>query len=105
MDQVLIVALGVIAVAALTAGGMWLLHVYTLGAARKELEGYKAQVMTLSDKIDALKERHKLLPYVDKDFAVPMAGETLAAYNAVIRDLERHRGEWLKLMDVWEQAQ
>jgi hypothetical protein len=34
-----------------------------------------------------------------------MAGETLATYNAVTQHLEGHRGEWLKLMEVWEQAQ
>jgi hypothetical protein len=34
-----------------------------------------------------------------------MAGQTLAAYNAIAEQLAKRRSEWLKLMDVWEQAQ
>lgn len=105
MNPALIVGLGIVAAAALVAGGAWLFHFFTIRAARKELEDYKGKVITLSDKIDALKERHKLLPYANKGFTVPMAGETLAAFTAVAEQLERHRAKWLKLMDVWEQAQ
>ena len=100
-----IIGLGVIAAATLTVAAIWLVHTYNVSAGRKELAAYKDQVVALSDKLDALKERHKILPYFDKDFASPMSGETLAAYNEVASRLEHHRAEWLKLMDVWEQAQ
>ena len=71
----------------------------------KALQAYRQQVITLSDKIDELKERHKILPHLDKDFVVPMSGETLAAYNEIAQRLEHHRQVWLDLMTVWEQAQ
>lgn len=83
----------------------WLLHAYSVSACRKELQAYKEHVVALSDKVDALKERHKLLPHMDQDFTTPMSGETLAIYNEVAARLEHHRQVWLKLMDAWEQAQ
>lgn len=94
-----------VAVAAVTTLAIWLFHVYTVSACRKELAAYKQQVVSLSDKIDAVKERHRLLPQEDQDFTVPMSGETLAAYNEIAARLEHHRQVWLKLMDVWEQVQ
>src|SRR5438067_842148 len=100
-----VVGLCVLGGAALIVGVAWLVHFYSVSAGRKELVAYKDQVVALSDKIDALKERHKILPYYDKDFVVPMSGETLAAYIEVADRLERHRQEWLKLMDAWEASQ
>lgn len=94
-----------VAVAAATTLAIWLFHVFTVSACRKELAAYKQQVVSLSDKIDAVKERHRLLPQEDQDFTVPMSGETLAAYNEIAARLEHHRQVWLKLMDVWEQVQ
>lgn len=92
-------------IAAIVTLAIWLLHAYTVSTCRKELRAYKEQVVNISDKIDALKERHKLLPQLDQDFTVPMSGETLATYNAIAERLDHHRQGWLKLMDVWEQAQ
>lgn len=99
------IGVGVLAVAALVVGGLWLLHGYHLRAALRESEEFKQQVMSLSDKIDALKERHKLLPHLDQQFSTPMTGETLAAYQQVAAQLEVRRQQWLKLMDVWEQVE
>jgi hypothetical protein len=105
MPLPLLIGLAAVGIAALLFGGAWLTHFFIVRAARKELAAYKDQVVALSDKIDALKERHKILPFFDQDFAVPMAGETLAAYNEVAQRLEHHRHQWLTLMDAWEQAQ
>ena len=64
----IIVSVTVVAGVALAVGVAWLLHVYTVSAGRKDLAAYKDQVVALSDKIDALKQRHKILPFIDKDF-------------------------------------
>ncbi len=97
----------IMSVAVLAIGMLvvWLLHFYNVKACRNELSTYKGQVVTLSEKIDALKERHKLLPQTDRDFVVPMSGETLHSYNEIGERLDQHREVWLKLMDVWEQVQ
>jgi hypothetical protein len=101
VTPILIVA----ALAAVVTGAIWLLHVVSVQSGRKELKAFKEQVVELSDKLDALKERHKLLPHLSRGFTVPMSGETLSAYDDVAARLEQHRQEWLRLMDVWEQAQ
>jgi hypothetical protein len=94
----------VLVVVLLALGGAWLWHRSQIKAAQREAEAFKQQVMQLSDKIDALKERHKMLPHLDKDYSAPMQGATLAAYNRIATQLEGHRQGWLKLMEVWEQA-
>lgn len=94
-----------VAIAGTALVAVWLFHVWTVRACRKELQAFKERVVTLSDKIDALKERHKLLPHLDSDFTVPMSGETLATYAGIAERLEHYRQTWLNLMDAWEQAQ
>ena len=105
MNEITSTLIVITGIAAIVVLAIWLLHAYTVSACRKELRAYKEQVVHISDKIDALKERHKLLPQLARDFTVPMSGETLASYNAVADRLEHHRQVWLKLMDVWEQVQ
>lgn len=65
---------------------------------------FKDRVIGFSDGIDALRERHRLLPASDPDFQAPMVGATLAAYQEIQTQLERLRGRWLEIMDVWERA-
>jgi chromosome segregation ATPase len=103
--MVVIPLLFVVGVAALIAGVLWLIHINTMKAGRKELAAFKERVVGLSDKLDDLKERHKLLPHMNGSFTVPMTGETLSAYEDVATRMEQHRQEWLRLMDAWEKAQ
>jgi uncharacterized membrane protein YgcG len=82
-----------------------LMHVWMKRRVARELEAFKQQVVQLSDQLDLLKERHRLLPFTDTDFSEPMSGDTLALYNSVQEALGRYRERWLALMDAWEQAQ
>ena len=80
-------------------------HVRRLTAARRRLAAFKADVVALSDMLDAQQERHRMLPHADPDFTTPMEGHTRAAYDGVQAAIARYRERWLALMDVWERAQ
>lgn len=84
---------------------IWLRHRHHQRKAAQLLADFQQQVVAYSDSMDQLKERHKMLPFADEDFVAPMAGETLAAYQAVEAALVDHRDRWLELMSVWESAQ
>ena len=74
--------------------------------ARKPLEvkrsNFRQHVVQLSDDIDLLRERHRKLPFTDKDYTEPMIGETLSMYDGIQTSLETLRQRWLELMDVWD---
>lgn len=76
--------------------------------ARRPLEvkksNFRQHVVQLSDDIDLLRERHRKLPFTDKDYTEPMIGETLAMYDAIQASLETLRQRWLELMDVWDKV-
>jgi hypothetical protein len=76
--------------------------------ARKPLElrkaNFRQHVVQLSDDIDLLRERHRKLPFTDKDYAEPMIGETLSMYDGIQTSLETLRQRWLELMDVWDKV-
>ncbi|HQX52288.1 MAG TPA: TPM domain-containing protein [Planctomycetaceae bacterium] len=65
-------------------------------------QSFREHVVQLSDDIDALRERHRMLPFTDKDYTSPMMGETLALYDGVQETLQQLRQRWLELMDVWD---
>lgn len=80
-------------------------HAGRLAAARERLAAFKQEVVSLSDMLDAQRERHRLLPHSDPDFKTPMTGMTRNAYDAVQEAIGRYRERWLGLMDVWERAE
>jgi hypothetical protein len=57
------------------------------------------------DRLDALKERLKLLPASDPDFQAPPTGETQALFEAVQGRLTRLWDRWLQLMDAVDKAE
>ena len=65
---------------------------------------FRQHVVDLSDDIDSLRERHRKLPFTDKDYTEPMIGETLAMYDGIQTSLETLRQRWLELMDVWDKV-
>ena len=75
------------------------------GAVDEQFKGFRAKAVGLMDQLDALRKRHKTLPQTDPDFTAPMAGATLALYEQVDTDLDRLWDRWLKIMEVWDQAQ
>jgi hypothetical protein len=70
-----------------------------------QFKRFRERAVTLMDQLDGLRQRHKSLPATDPDFKVPMTGSTLALYNQVSRDLDGLWERWLKLMEIWDQAQ
>lgn len=66
---------------------------------------FRQHAVGLMERLDALRERHKTLAAADPDFTAPMAGSTLALFQAVEADLNRLWDRWLRLMEAWEQAQ
>jgi len=94
--------------AASVAGGLLLQrgrHARRLRQAREKLAAFKADVVALSDLLDAEQERHRMLPHTDPDFQTPMEGMTRSTYDNVQGAIRRYRERWLALMDVWEKAQ
>ena len=96
---------GLLAITLLVVGVLRALHVRRRRLAGEQLAAFKQRVIELSDSLDALRERHKLLPSSIAAFQLPMTGETLSLYNAVSASLDRFREEWLKLMDAWDRAE
>lgn len=89
----------------ITMGWLWLRHTLRRSRLEGELDEFKTRVVRSGEVMDALREKHRTLPATDPDFAVPMAGETLAEYEAIEGVLERYRDRWLELMDVWDDVQ
>ncbi len=75
------------------------------GRAKAAFDEFNLKLIQLMEQCDAIKQQHQLLPYSDKDFSEPMAGETLAMYNGVEQKLANLRETWLALMDVRNQIE
>jgi len=73
--------------------------------AEAELAKFQAEGVDLLEKLDALKKRHQMLPFSDRDFSEPMAGATLASYQACETALDKVRESWLTIMDVRRQVE
>ena len=61
----------------------WLVHQRARSRVARRIKEVRSNATDLMDRLDALKERLKLLPATDPDFQAPMDGETLELYNAV----------------------
>jgi hypothetical protein len=71
----------------------------------ERFRAFRGQAVSLMDQLDGLRERHKTLPATDPDFTVPMSGATLSLYSQVRGDLDSLWKRWLKVMEIWDQAQ
>lgn len=90
---------------AATAGTVWWKHRKRRKEVVTELDAFKQKVVGMSDELDKLQERHKMLPFVDDDYQAPMTGKTLAAYESVQAQLDTYREKWLNFMEVWDKSQ
>lgn len=88
----------------LTLVGMYLRHYWARRSYRAKLKAFQDRVLGIVDKLDALKERHKLLPFSDPEYSEPMTGETLGLYHNVQDRLSKLWDRWLELMDGLDQA-
>jgi hypothetical protein len=100
-----ILAVGAAGLALFAGIALWWTATRKRRAASRRLHQFKDQVVALSDRIDALKEQHRMLPFLDEDFKVPMQGETLKIYEGAQQSLTKFRDRWLQLMDSWEKAE
>jgi hypothetical protein len=98
------IALAAVGVVALLVAGWLAWRLQWKKGVRRRFAQYRENVTHLSETLDALKERHKLLPFTDPDFNEPMAGQTEALYRSAQAALEEYRQRWLALMDAWERA-
>ena len=80
------------------------LHLRVRHTLQAQMQVYRQHVVQLSDDIDALCERHRMLPFTDKDYKEPILGETLSMYEGIQTSLEQLRQRWLELMDVWDKV-
>src|ERR1700678_2400277 len=74
------------------------------GTVEGQFKGFREKAVALMDQLDALRRRHETLASADPDFTEPMAGATLALYNAVEADLNGLWERWLKVMELWDRA-
>ena len=74
-------------------------------AVEGEFKDFREKAVALMDRLDALRHRHKTLPSTDPDFTAPMSGATLTLYDAVEADLNGLWDRWLKVMELWDEAQ
>lgn len=98
------IGLGVAAAAVLIFGVIALRHRLTRGRVTARFEGFKEHVIKLREQVEAIKERHKLLPAMDKDYQETMTGETLVLYNQIQKDVGTLWDDWLKRMDIWDRV-
>lgn len=96
-------ALGLLGLAAL--GLLYYRKRLLQGTVDEQFRGFRAKAVGLMDQLDALRQRHKELPTTDPDFTAPLSGATLALYNEVEAELNGLWDRWLKVMEVWDEAQ
>lgn len=86
-------------------GGLWFVHHRTRGRLDRRIKEIRSRATDIMDRLDALKERLKLLPATDPDFRRPMAGETAALYAQIQDAVGKLWDRWLQVMDSVERAQ
>ena len=86
-------------------GLIWLAHHRARRRVQDRLKEIRSKTTDLMDRLDALKERLKLLPATDPDFQAPMSGRTLELFNAVQGSLGTLWDRWLQVMDALDRAQ
>lgn len=93
------------ALAAAFYGWLWWRKKTLQAQVDTQFKGFREQAVTLMDRLDALRQRHKGLPETDPDFTAPIAGKSREVYHAVEADLNGLWDRWLKIMDTWDRAQ
>jgi septation ring formation regulator EzrA len=97
--------LSLLIILAAIVGLVWMAHRRSRGRLDQRIKEIRSSATDVMDRLDALKERIKLLPATNPDFRVPMTGET-AALQAQIQDNVGHLWDrWLQVMDAIERAQ
>jgi hypothetical protein len=100
-------AAGIVVLVLVLSGAVlvWLAHRQSRNRTNRRIKEFRAKSVEVMDRLDALKERLKLLPKEDADFREPISGETLALYNAVQSKLGALWDRWLEIMEALDKAQ
>jgi hypothetical protein len=104
-DLVLALLASLVAIGLIVAGLIWMARRRSRDTVEGKIKSYRKNSVELMDRLDALKERLKLLPTEDPDFKSPMTGETLAFYEETQRNVARLWDRWLEVMDALDKAQ
>jgi uncharacterized membrane protein YgcG len=84
---------------------LWLAHSSFRRQVNRRIKEFRTRSVAVMDRLDALKERLKLLPTEDPDFKAPLSGQTLALYGAVQARLGSLWERWLEIMEALDKAQ
>ena len=97
--------LSLLAVVLALVGGFWIFHRRTRGRIDQRIKDLRSRATDVMDRLDALKERLKLLPASRTEFQTPMAGETAALYAKAQQTVNQLWDRWLQVMDAVDRAQ
>jgi hypothetical protein len=89
---------------ALILGALWWGYRRTKSRVGAQIKEVRSKAVDVMDRLDALKERLKLLP-TSPEFKQPMAGETEAFYRSVKEKNDTLWDGWLQIMEVLDKAQ
>ncbi|GIW89432.1 MAG: hypothetical protein KatS3mg108_3756 [Isosphaeraceae bacterium] len=98
-------AAAVLSMLAVLGGTFWFLARQSRQRADRRVREFRRRATELMEKLDGVKERHRLLPVSDPDYTEPLEGATLERYTAVQEAIGRLWSRWLEAMDRLEQAQ
>src|SRR5262249_738272 len=84
---------------------LWLRHVSMRRRFPARFEESREDVIQFREKVEAVRERHKLLPATDDKGGAVMAGTTLNVYRKIQTDASALWNDWLRRMDLWDRVQ
>ncbi len=102
---VLFICVGVLIAAGLVFGAVWLRHHLARRKVTTRFAAFKEHVIRLRERVEAIKERHQLLPAKNQDVQDAMTGETLALYQTIQQVVSHLWDDWLQRMDLWDKVQ
>ncbi len=99
------IGLSLIVVVLAIAGLIWVAHQRLKSRVAQRFKEVRSKATDVMDRLDALKERLKLLPATDPDFQAPLTGETQTLHDAVQGTLTKLWDRWLQVMDAVDRAE
>jgi hypothetical protein len=105
LPPALLFVLAALAAVALVLGLARLRHVLARRRVVGRFDQFKEHVIDLRQRVEALTERHQLLPAANKDFSTPMAGATLALYQQLRQDFDGLLDDWRRRMELWDRIE
>src|SRR5262249_56921650 len=88
----------------LIVAALWWGYRRTSSRVGAQIKAVKSKAVDVMDRIDALKERLKLLP-TSPEFKEPMTGETEAFYRSAKEKNDKLWDGWLQIMEVLDRAE